>query len=285
MDGNAAAVPAVPAGVRLFTDASIAAASLVASLDLAAPLHGLGEPVDDKLLTVARAADAADALPTHLTLWQRSGAGWTLTRQLPTRCNGMHGSFSADGYTVAGCSEGLLVVRHESATEVSERMAAAALRLSTVAGHPRLGAHFIGIGNEGAAPGPVTTRFLALDAATATAVEWLPQGWTSGRLRRAHGFDRSGQRFFVLDDQGTLVVGEFAGGAWTTLARVTGVVPVMPGAAPWPAFAANGARDEVYFTDPVARQLVVVDSTTGAVTARRDLGFVPSGLAWLGITR
>jgi hypothetical protein len=285
MDGNAAATPAVPAGVRLLTDASIAAGALVAGLDLTAPIHGLGEPVDDKLLTAARAEDAADTLPTHLTLWLRSGATWNLVRQLPTRCNGMHGSFSAGGYTVAGCREGLLVVRHDSATEVSERMAATPLRLGTVAGHPRLGAHFIGIGNDGAAPAPVTTRFFALDAAAGSAVEWVPQGWTAGRLRRAHGFDRSGQRVFVLDDQGTLVVAQFQAGAWAPLARVTGAVPAMPSAAPWPAFTANGARDEVYLTDPVARQLVVVDSLTGAVKARRDLGFVPSGAAWLGITR
>jgi len=28
-----------------------------------------------------------------------------------------------------------------------------------------------------------------------------------------------------------------------------------------------------------------VNATSGAVIARRDLGYVPSGLAWLGITR
>jgi hypothetical protein len=89
----------------------------------------------------------------------------------------------------------------------------------------------------------------------------------------------------VLDDQGTLVVARFQGGSWTPLARVSGVIPVMPTAAPWPAFAANGARDEVYLTDPVAKQLVVIDSTTGAVKSRQALGYVPSGLAWLGITR
>jgi hypothetical protein len=35
----------------------------------------------------------------------------------------------------------------------------------------------------------------------------------------------------------------------------------------------------------VARQLVVVNSITGAVVTRRDLGYSPSALAWLGITR
>lgn len=48
---------------------------------------------------------------------------------------------------------------------------------------------------------------------------------------------------------------------------------------------ANGAVDELYLSDPVAKQLVVLDSKTGAVKARRELGYVPSTLSWLGINR
>jgi hypothetical protein len=66
MDGNSAATPVQNAGVRLLTDASIGAGNTVASLDLSLPIHGLAEPVGDKLLAVSRAADAADTLPTHL---------------------------------------------------------------------------------------------------------------------------------------------------------------------------------------------------------------------------
>lgn len=285
MDGDAASTPPRAAGVRLITDAAIAAGSVVANLDLAGPIHGLGEPVDGKLLTVARAEDAADALPTHLALHLRDGATWRFVRQLPTRCDGMHGSFSSGTYTVAGCVDGMLVVRHADAATVTERKAATPLRVSTIAGHPRLPGQFIGIATEGAAPAPVTTRFHALDGESATATLLQPQGWETGRVRRAHGFDRSGQRFFILDDQGALTVLQRQGGGWVTVARTPGVIPAMTTAAPAPAFAANGARDEVYLTDPVARQLLTVNSTTGAVIARRDLGFVPSYAAWTGITR
>jgi hypothetical protein len=75
------------------------------------------------------------------------------------------------------------------------------------------------------------------------------------------------------------------GSAWGATTRVTGVIPAMPTAAPWPAIAVNGARDEVYLTDPVARQLVVFDTQTLAVTARRNLDHVPSAAVWLGIDR
>jgi len=286
MDGNATASPVQNAGVRLFTDVSIAAGNTVATLDLSAPIHGLAEPVGDKLLAVSRAADAPDTLPTHLTLNERSGSGYTFVRELPTRCDGMHGSSSSGSSTLAGCRSGMLLVRHPTATTVSDgQLLATALRVGTIAGHPRLPDHFIGIATEGVAPAPVTTRFYAVDGEAATVADFTPEGWATGRVRRAHGFDRGGQRFFIVDDQGTLIVAQRQGSTWAPLARVTAAVPTMPTAAPWPAIAANGARDEVYITDPVARQLVVVNSSTGAVVTRRDLGYTPSAMAWLGIAR
>ncbi len=286
MDGNAAAAPVQNARVHLITDTSITAGGTVATIDLAEPLHGLSEPVGNKLLMASRAVDAADTLPTHLVLHLRNGAGYNFVRELPTRCNGMHGSFSAGGSTVAGCVGGMLLVRHLSATTVNDgQLVATPLRVTTVAGHPRLPDHFIGMATEGAAPALVTSRFYTLDGETATVSDFVPEGWVDGRVQRAHGFDRSGQRLFVLDDQGTLIVSQRLAGGWAPLARVPAAVPAMPAAAPWPALAANGAKDELYLTDPVARQLVVINSATGAVTARRDLGYTPSALAWLGITR
>jgi hypothetical protein len=73
--------------------------------------------------------------------------------------------------------------------------------------------------------------------------------------------------------------------AWAAGPVVTGVVPTMPTAAPWPAIVANGAKDELYVTDPVAKQLVTVNSQTGAVVSRTALGFTPSAITWTGITR
>ncbi len=286
MDGNAAATPAQNAGVRLITDGSIAAGNSVASLDLSAPLHGLSEPIDNKLLVSTRAADAADTLPTHFHLYQRSSGSYTQDRQIPARCDGMHGSFSSGSSTVAGCSAGMLLVRHTGASTVDNgQLVATPLRVGTIAGHPRLPDQFIGIATEGVAPAVVTTRFYALNGTNGAVSDFVPQGWEAGRLRRAHGFDRSGQRFFLLDDQGTLIVAQRAGGGWSNLARVSGAIPAMPSAAPWPVIVANGAKDELYLTDPVARQLVVINSQTGAVITRRELGFIPSTAAWLGITR
>jgi hypothetical protein len=286
MDGNSAAVPAQNAGVRLITDASIGVRRLEASLDLGFSIHGLGEPVDSKLLTVNRAADATSALPTHLELYHRTGSGYTFGRRLETRCEGMHGSFSSPGHTVVGCLDGVMVVTHTNATEVSDRLVSTPLRVGTIAGHPRLAGQFIGVATEGSATNPpMTTRFYAIDAAAGTAAELSPPGWATGRVRRAHAFDRSGTRFAVVDDEGSLRLSVRQGSTWVDGPLVPGLVPSMPTAAPWPAIVANGAKDEFYVTDPQAMQLITVHSQTGVVLNRVPLGFAPSTLAWTGITR
>jgi len=72
---------------------------------------------------------------------------------------------------------------------------------------------------------------------------------------------------------------------WTTVKSIAAAIPSMPTAAPFPALVANEARDEVYLSDPNARQLVVVNTATQTVARRASLDFRPSYLAWLGIAR
>lgn len=285
MDGDASATPVQNAGVRLITESSIASGQLAASLDLSMPIHGLGEPVDNKLLTVSRAADASDTLPTHLNLYQRQGSNYQFDRQLTTRCDGMHGSYTAGSYTAAGCSDGVLLVKHTSATAVTDQKVTTPLRIGTLAGHPRLAGQFIGIASDGVAPAPVTTRFYAINGDTASASELIPTGWAVGTVRRAHGFNRSGSRFYILDNQGNLSTFERQNNVWVNATRIMGAIPVMPNAAPWPVIIANGARDELYITDPVGQKLVVLDSQKNVVTARQNLGYSPSNAVWLGIKR
>lgn len=285
-DGSSTATPPQNAKISLLTDDSIGGKKAAATLDLNYAVHGFGEPVGNKLLTVFRASDATSTLPTHVDLYQRSSTGYTFDRRLGSRCEGMHGSFSSGSHTVVGCMDGVMVVTHTGTTTVTDKKVAIPLRVTTVVGHPKLTGQFIGIGTEGstAAP-PVTTRFFAIDAAAGTQAALPLAGWDTGRVRRAHAMDRSGTRFAVVDDQGSLRTVVRQSGAWAAGVAVNGVVPVMPTAAPWPAIAVNNAKDEFYVTDPVAKQLVTVNSQTGAVISRADLGFTPSAITWTGITR
>ncbi|MEC4720079.1 hypothetical protein RY831_13025 [Noviherbaspirillum sp. CPCC 100848] len=284
-DGNGNANPIQAASMRLINDASIAAGNTLAALNLQEPIHGFAEPLDNKLLSVHRASDATDTLPTHLNLYLRSGATYTSQRLLPTRCNGMHGSYTSGSYTAVGCADGVLLARHVSATDVTDQKISTPTRISTLVGHPKAPGQFIGFGNSGTAPAPVTTVFYSVDGERAAATPITPTGWTAGSVQRAHGFDRSGNRFYILDNRGTLIVMTRTGNTWNTSATIASAVPAMPAAAPWPTITANGARDEIYITDPAARQLVVLNTQTSTITARRDLGYAPSNALWVGISR
>lgn len=267
------------ANFQLVTDASIASGTAVAGTSLSAALHGLAIPRGSSVL--AAHPDAVSGLPTQLGVHVRNGSGYTFSGTLPTLCDGMHGGAAAGDHTAVGCNDGVLLVRHAGAALTDSKVATAS-RVSTVASHPALPGQFIGFSNSGT---PSTTRFHAIDGAAGTATEITPASWPAGTLRRAHGFDRSGQRFFVLDSMGALHMWTHGASGWVTAPPVAGVIASMPTAAPFPALATSAAVDEIYLTDPQAQQLVTLDSTTLAIKSRRSLGFVPAHATWVGIAR
>lgn len=280
MDGRATATPVQPSSAVLLTDASIGRGETVARVGFASAMHGFAEPNGQRLVASWRDPAGTGTSPTQVEVYRRNGSGYSFEQRLDARCNGMHGSYTLGSATVAGCSDGVLVAAPQGAG-FAATLVATPTGISTVAGHPKQ-ARMVGIGNAGT---PSTTRFYDIDAGARTASAIGLPGWAEGRLRRAHGFDRSGRYFFVLDDLGTLHVLERGASGWSTTKTLAGAVPAMPAAAPFPAFAANGARDEIYLTDPQARQLVVVDSSALAVKQRRALDFKPSYAAWVGIAR
>ena len=277
MDGRAAA--AQNASALLFTDASIGSGNVLAALPLPAPMHGFAEPNGEHLIVSALVAGATS--PTQIEVHRRQGSAFGLVQRLDAVCPGMHGSYTQGTTTIAGCSDGALLVAPQAGGGWTGTRVITPSGIGAIAGHPKL-TRFVGIGNSGT---PSTTRFYDIDPATSTATPIAITGWAEGRLRRAHGFDRQGQNLFVLDDLGTLYVLQPSASGWTTRATLAGAVPSMPAAAPFPAFAANGARDEVYLSDPTAQQLLVVDTAQPQIRQRVALGFTPSYLAWLGIAR
>ncbi|MBT9512496.1 MAG: hypothetical protein IV104_09120 [Acidovorax sp.] len=276
MDGRA---PSAVASATVFQDADLGAGRVGASINFAQPMHGFAEPNGNFLVATYRAPDATG--PTQAEIYSRQGTQYTLVRRLDAQCPGMHGSFTSGGTTVSGCSDGVLAVSPQATGAAAATKIATPTGVGTITGHPKF-ARFIGIGNAGT---PSTTRFYDIDAAAGKATPVAITGWTEGRLRRAHGFDRAGRYFFVLDDTGTLHALEQGASGWVVKKSIAGAIPAMPTAAPFPAFAANEARDEIYLSDPGARQLVIIQTTTLEVARRTNLDFRPTHLAWLGLAR
>jgi hypothetical protein len=275
MDGRDPAV----ASASVFNDADLAAGRVGASVNFALPMHGFAEPNGNFLIATYRAA--GNSSPTQAEIYSRSGTTYNFVRRLDPQCPGMHGSTTRGSFTVSGCADGVLVVNPQATGDAAAVKIATATGVGTIASHPKQ-PRVIAFGNAGT---PSTTRFHEIDMEAGTSAEITIAGWTDGRLRRAHGFDRTGRWFFVLDDQGTLHVLERGSAGWAVKKAIAGAIPAMPAAAPFPSFIANEARDEVYLSDPSARQIVVVDTATQSVKRRIDLNFRPTYLAWLGIVR
>lgn len=275
MDGRDPAV----SSAFVFNDADLTAGRTGASVRFATAMHGFAEPNGDFLVASYRAPGASGA--TQLEIYNRQGTQYSLAGRLDNVCPSMHGSFTRGNVTVAGCADGVLVVSPQVAGAGAGVKVSTPSGVSTVAGHPGASG-VIGFGNAGT---PSTTRFYDIDTTAGSAAPISIAGWAEGRLRRAHGFSRDGRYFYVLDDQGTLHVLARGAGRWATTASIAGAIPSMPTAAPFPAFATNEARDEVYLSDPTARQIVVINSATQTVARRAAVDFRPTYLAWLGIVR
>jgi len=266
----------------LFDDTSIGRSRLLAATPpLGYSVHGFAEPNGDYLVMTHRSADAVDTLPNYLHVWQRRGDTFSKVQELQTRCDRMHGSYTRNEVTVAGCADGAALIRRGTDGSFSSRLVPTSSRVSLIAGHSKQ-ARMLAFGNTGT---PSTTRFFDIDVENARATPITIDGWSEGRLRRAHAFDRSGRQLFILDNAGHLHVLEFASGAWRVKKRLDAVIANMPTAAPFPAFAVNGAKDEAYLTDPLGKALVAIDTARLEIAGRSSLGYTPSAIAWTGITR
>lgn len=277
MDGRESAGSVSSAA--LFTDANLATGNPAATVNFSTAMHGFAEPNGDFLIASYRAPGASG--PTQAEVYRRSGATYNFVERLPEQCPSMHGNTTRAGVTVVGCSDGVMLVAPQGTSTFAATRITTPTGVGTVAGHPAA-ARLVGIGNAGT---PSTTRFYDIDPAARTATPIAIDGWTEGRLRRAHGFDRQGRHFFVIDDLGTLHVLEATATGWQSRKALPGAIAAMPTAAPFPQFATNGARDEVYLSDPSGRQLVVVNTATLEVARRVPLDFRPTYLAWTGIKR
>ncbi|MFN4119449.1 hypothetical protein [Acidovorax sp.] len=266
------------AEVVLLSDAGIGKGTVDARLPLPLPMHGTAEPLGDHLLTTYRDPASTSTLPVQVELHRRTASGWVFAQRFEPPCPDLHGSYTNARHTAFGCSDGVLVVTRSgsgaSATFSARKIAnpddmPTGARIGTVKGHDKV-AQFVGL----ASPGHLFA--IDPDAGRITRVNWA-----EGRTVRAHGFDRAGQNYAVLDDQGSLHLTTPANG-FATRAKAA-VVAQMPTAAPFPSLVASLSRDELYVSDPTARQVAVVDVPGATVRKRMDMGFAPTGLAWLGI--
>jgi hypothetical protein len=274
MDGLEAS--SLPAQAVVFTEAGIEARQTLATLTLPRAMHGTAEPRGNFLLTTYRDAGSESTLPTQVELYQRNGSGYSFVQRFDDTCPGLHGSYSNEGHSAFGCTDGVLVVTQDGNSFSARKLPNPVdldpgVRIGTLTGHPER-ANFIGIASPG--------HFFDIDpvAGTLTRIDWA-----EGRTRRAHAMDAEGRHLLILDDQGTLHVLDGNAG-WAVRATLPAITS-MPTAAPFPAIAVNRAADRAYLSDPNGARIVVVNLDTATLGTPIALNFNPTLLTWVGIER
>ncbi len=274
MDGLEAS--SLPAQAVVFTEAGIEARQTLATLTLPRAMHGTAEPRGNFLLTTYRDAGSESTLPTQVELYQRNGSGYSFVQRFDDTCPGLHGSYSNEGHSAFGCTDGVLVVTQDGNSFSARKLPNPVdldpgVRIGTLTGHPER-ANFIGIASPG--------HFFDIDpvAGTLTRIDWA-----EGRTRRAHAMDADGRHLLILDDQGTLHVLDGNAG-WAVRATLPAITS-MPTAAPFPAIVVNRAADRAYLSDPNGARIVVVNLETAALATPIALNFNPTLLTWVGIER
>lgn len=265
-----------PAQAVVFTEAGIEARQTLATLTLPRAMHGTAEPRGNFLLTTYRDAGSESTLPTQVELYQRNGSGYSFVQRFDDTCPGLHGSYSNEGHSAFGCTDGVLVVTQDGNSFSARKLPNPVdldpgVRIGTLTGHPER-ANFIGIASPG--------HFFDIDpvAGTLTRIDWA-----EGRTRRAHAMDAEGRHLLILDDQGTLHVLDGNAG-WAVRATLPAITS-MPTAAPFPAIVVNRAADRAYLSDPNGARIVVVNLETAALATPIALNFNPTLLTWVGIER
>jgi len=282
LDGLAATAttPAIPAGVSVFSDASLGRSGtdkLEASLTLPTNIHGTAEPRGQWLLTVYRDPASTTTLPSEVELYKRDGNSYTFSKRLPVSCPGLHGSYSNAGYTVFGCTDGVLAVEQVGDDFTAKKISNPA----TITGTARIGT-LIGNRHLPDFVGFAGSDLYAIDPSAGTMSK---VDWAAGEVlkKSAHAMDAKGRNFMILDSRGTLTVLDPLN-KWASKGTIISAVSnVATAPTPAPVITVSQSDDEAYITDPSANSIAVIDLAKRAVNSHISLGFAPVGLAWLGL--
>ncbi len=261
-DGEGAAA----AKFELFTDASlgIGGGAIVARQTLPGPVHGIAEPRPGYVLAV-------DTTRTQVLPYELHGDHFHGGTAFATSCANLHGGSSNEDYSAFGCQDGVLVVRQQGDTFTDAKIATPK-RITQVAGHPEL-AQFAAFAGDG------TLYVIDPAAGTATELDWDGNPAASA-ARSQHLIDATGHHLAVLDATGMLHVVDT--GDWTRKGGVQAVPSVGSGTG-GSRLAASGAAELIYVSSPTERAIVAIDLEHVEEAGHFDLGFVPAGLAWVGV--
>lgn len=253
----------------------------VRSLELSNAMHGVAEPRGDFLLATYRAADAASVLPDQVELFKfNSNSGdYDAIKRFEERCPSLHGGFSTEDASVFGCADGILVIRQNGSDFTAEKIV-------NPVGMPegaRIGG-FSGFADSNLLAGWARGALYAvnLDDSSIALVDW--SGGTDAEYSTAK-MDDEGDILMVLNKAGGLHLLD-AKDNFKHLIEIKALsaLPVFEaGSHGRVSIVSSRSNDDVYITDAVNNQLVVVNLEHQELEDPISLPFTPKHVTWVGI--
>lgn len=267
--------------VRLLDEREMATGTFraVASVNTGGGHHGGAASLTTSAGTylVHTMPNPAGGSPRTVAVTSRQGAEVARTDD----CPGMHGQGATRSAAVLGCTLGAVLVRAgaDGVPAISRLVPVGALEgLGVRSVWARHDADFL-VGRLSTPAGAATPRrvLVTIDPATG-AMQPLPI--PENTVEHSLAVDPHTQRIVLLATTGTLYV--IDGAARALRHTIAGVVPTLPasGALPHQVAVAEGMA---YLASPTAGEVIVVNTTTGAVAGRIAVDGQPSRLAVLGV--
>jgi hypothetical protein len=251
---------------ELFTDASLGSGggSIVARQSLPGPVHGIAEPRPGYVLAV-------DTTRSQVLPYELHGDHFHAGTAFATSCQNLHGGSSNEDYSAFGCQDGVLVIRQQGDAFTDAKIATPK-RVTQVAGHPDL-AQFAAFAGDG------TLYVIDPAAGSATELDWDGNA-AAAAARSQHLIDAAGHHLAILDSTGMLHVVDTAD--WTRKGSVQAVPSVGSGAS-GARLASSGDGEHLYISSPADKSVIAIDLENVEEADHYELGFIPTGLAWLGV--
>lgn len=251
------------------------------SLELTNAMHGAAEPRGDFLLATYRAANATSVLPDQIELFKfnKNSGNYDTIKRFSETCPSLHGAFSTEDASVFGCSDGVLVIRQNGDNFTAEKINNPAGMEAGV----RIGS-FSGFADSNLVAGWARGALYAvnLDNSTIELVDW--KNGTAAEYSTAK-MDDEGDILMVLNKAGGLHLLD-AKNNFKHLIEIKALnaLPVFaPGSHGHVSITSSKSSDDVYITDAVNNQLVVVNLEHKELEKPISLPFTPKHVAWVGI--
>jgi len=259
--------------VSVFSAASIVDGETLFDVNRETNMHGAAKLIDDHLFVTHRDAGITDTtLPAEVDRYSVNEGVATFEERYDAQCAGLHGAGYNHETLIFGCSDGILAIdlhdedyaatKFDSPESMDEES-----RIGSVYAHHDVEALVTKAGTQLFATvvedGVVDYQELMLD---------------EGVTALSQNFTPNGELFWVVGDNEKLYLWDVEE-SWSesTSFTISDTDITSVSVAP------SEAGHELYVLDVDGQQVVTVDYESGSIESTIDLGFTPSGLAWMGL--